>query len=180
MIEKIMMHKWLKYILYYIQVESYRIDYEKNKTYILSKSTAFSRIYNKIYDHSNKFISRLCNMNMHKSTLLSKSKLTTKVDPTLSMQITTQTLQSFTSNLNTRWRYKIISIRLTLEDSKQIKSVKRVLQTEAIRGTSEACFCLHLAINSDHGQEYIKTSCMHITFRIDQWWSCVWFINYKI
>lgn len=107
-------------------------------------------------------------MNMHKSTLLSKSKLTTKVDPTLSMQITTQTLQSFTSNLNTRWRYKIISIRLTLEDSKQIKSVKRVLQTEAIRGTSEACFCLHLAINSDHGQEYIKTSCMHRTFRIDQ------------
>lgn len=59
-------------------------------------------------------------MNMHKSTLLSKSKLTTKVDPTLSMQNTTQTLQSFTSNLNTRWRYKIISIRLTLEDSKQI------------------------------------------------------------
>lgn len=107
LIEKIMMHKWLKYILYYIQVESYRIDYEKNKTYILSKSTAFSRIYNKIYDHSNKFISRLCNMNMHKSTLLSKSKLTTKVDPTLSMQNTTQTLQSFTSNLNTRWRYKI-------------------------------------------------------------------------
>lgn len=109
MIEKIMMHKWLKYNLYYIQVESYRIDYEKNKTYILSKSTAFSRIYNKIYDHSNKFISRLCNMNMHKSTLLSKSKLTTKVDPTLSMQNTTQTLQSFTSNLNTRWRYKIKS-----------------------------------------------------------------------
>lgn len=95
--------------MYYIQVESYRIDYEKNKTYILSKSTAFSRIYNKIYDHSNKFISRLCNMNMHKSTLLSKSKLTTKVDPTLSMQNTTQTLQSFTSNLNTRWRYKIKS-----------------------------------------------------------------------
>lgn len=95
--------------MYYIQVESYRIDYEKNKTYILSKSTAFSRIYNKIYDLSNKFISRLCNMNMHKSILLSKSKLTTKVDPTLSMQNTTQTLQSFTSNLNTRWRYKIKS-----------------------------------------------------------------------
>lgn len=95
--------------MYYIQVESYRIDYEKNKTYILSKSTAFSRIYNKIYDLSNKFISRLCNMNMHKSTLLSKSKLTTKVDPTLSMQNTTQTLQSFTSNLNTGWRYKIKS-----------------------------------------------------------------------
>lgn len=109
LIEKIMMHKWLKYILYYIQVESYRIDYEKNKTYILSKSTAFSRIYNKIYDLSSKFISRLCNMNMHKSTQLSKSKLTTKVDPTLSMQNTTQTLPSFTSNLNTRWRYKIKS-----------------------------------------------------------------------
>lgn len=177
-----MMHKWLKYILYYIQVESYRIDYEKNKTYILSKSTAFSRIYNKIYDLSNKFISRLCNMNMHKSTLLSKSKLTTKVDPTLSMQNTTQTFQSFTSNLNTRWRYKLnLSIRLTLEDSKQIcqASTSDWSHSMHIRGMC-VISCLHLAINSDQGQEYIKTSCMHRPFRIDQWWSCVWFINYKI
>lgn len=147
--------------MYYIQVESYRIDYEKNKTYILSKSTAFSRIYNKIYDLSNKFISRLCNMNMHKSTLLSKSKLTTKVDPTLSMQNTTQTLQSFTSNLNTRWRYKI--------KPKHSTNIGR-LQTNLSMHIRGMCVisCLHLAINSDHGQEYIKTSCMHITFRIDQ------------